>query len=334
MTATSALPFETRAVVRNRRRLFSTAYAARPLLERSLKSLHSELVTRQWFLPETSVTAEVEHYRKRYKDLHMVGPLPHLRNTIKGPHLHETTLSIRASLSFLNSARHGDEYVRPIALYYASAHLLGALSRAFFAWENDRSTHGLSFRAGARNDIAQTTIQIEPTGHFPRLALVCFLLWGEPSCFDPLVSYSAAPTIPISAGDILESFGRNEQPRIVSSLTLEELIGFDFDAQSENMRLRHGFQKYNGVAANAFLRDAIALYLASMLARYRIRQWQAILDGQSNDYRLFFEAVFDRFVEFTIDRVLLVLEKPTKTFADGTGYLHPSPFASWVIKPN
>jgi hypothetical protein len=330
VTATSALPFESRTIVRNRQRVLSTSHAARPLLASSLASLSTADVERQWFLPHTTVADELTHYRSRYAAHHTGGPIPRLRDHRQGARP-DTALAIRAALSFLDSAQTSDPFVRPIALYYASAHLFGALTRAFFEWENDKRTHGLRFVGVKGKDVDRTKVVVTETGHFPRLALTCFLLWGTPSCFDPIVAYSTKPCTPIVPDQILETFGNEERGPLVSELTLLELANFDFSGHAERMKQRFGLQKYNGVASNGFLRDAIALFAASMIARYRIQQWQSILEGTRNSYRVFFEAVFDRFVDFTIDRVLLILENPRKTFEDAIGYVMPSPFASHIL---
>jgi hypothetical protein len=123
MTATSALPVESRAIARKRQGVFATAHAAKPLLVQSCHVMSSEPVKRHWFLPPTTVALEIAYYRSRHAGVQSVGLLPRLRTVERGPRVRDCTLSVRA-VAFVESARTSDPFVRPVALYYASSHLL------------------------------------------------------------------------------------------------------------------------------------------------------------------------------------------------------------------
>jgi hypothetical protein len=64
--------------------------------------------------------------------------------------------------------------------------------------------------------------------------VTCFLLTGQPNCFSPPVTYSSKPTAHTGPGELLESFGKNEQGVPVTNLTLDELVNFDYGDPAED----------------------------------------------------------------------------------------------------
>lgn len=316
---------------RDRRRRLSLPHSAKGVLQASLAKLQALSASRAWTLPDTKFPDEVTHYRTRHTALALAGPRPSLRAALDDETAQKMALKIDAGLKFLDLAEGADPAVKPILLYYASAHLCGVYTRAFFTWEQDARLHGLT--CDFRRPIGQTAVRIEERGHFPRLA-TCFMLFGYPNLFCELVTYSAAPTAHTGAGELLERFGRVELGVPVSRLTLEEIAGFDYRGRLQELRVRHGFHKFTDRCATAFLVDVLLLFMASGLARYDVIRWREILEGKTNAHRLLFDSVFDRFEAFSADRLLAMLEDPLVTFESPLAPDRPSPYDNDQYKAN
>jgi hypothetical protein len=280
------------AEIAKRRRVLRLPYSARQVLEQSLKVACSAKKSRAWTLPESLLSEEVLHYRERDRHLKVRGPLPHLRSSIVPEIAEELSIKVNVALDFAQLAATAVPLIRPILLYYACAHLCGVYTRFLFTWKRDSFLHGLACSMD-KSAVGKTSIRVEK-GQFPRLAITCFLLSGQPSCFTPLVTYSERPTDHTADGGLLESFGKVEIGKPPGSFTLEELVGFDFAARLELVQRLHGFHKFKGLPSTAFLLDVITLFTASWLARYDVRGWNEILEGRKNDFRVHFEETFDR----------------------------------------
>lgn len=263
-----------------RRRSLRLPHSAHAVLSESLARLHQVIAPRWWALPPTSFSDEVAHYYSRHKELRAKGPRPRLRTAMSPSHAEEQALRIDVALSFADLGQRADPLIKPILLYYACAQLCGVFSRAFFDWELDQRNHGLE--CNYKEDVSKTQINIKDSGQFVRIAVTCFLFSSQPSCFSPLVSYSRQPTDHRGPGELLENFGKIELGEArIANLTLDELANFDFGTHLQKVRRTHGFHKFRGLPATAFLLDVLTLFLGSSLARYDVLRWKQILwEGQ------------------------------------------------------
>lgn len=317
---------QTKSETKKRLRALCLPHSANQILSQSLAQLHAAEGSRSWALPPTKFADEVLHYASRHRALGLKGPRPSLRGSLKPAFAEELALKIDSSLNFSKLASGADPLVKPILLYYSCAHLCGVYTRAFFEWQQDSRTHGLTCRHKP-GDVANTEVSIAKMGQFPRLVAACFLLSGMPSCFSKLVTYSSTPTAHTRSGELLEKFGKTEIGSPVAKLTLDELATFDYGKHLRTVRERHGFHKFKGLPTTAFLVDVITLYLGSSLARYDVLGWREILEGKNNSYRIHFEEAFDRFQSFTISSLLAMLENPLLTFDDRIIPSQPSPYS-------
>lgn len=238
------------------------------------------------------------------------GPVPKPRASISKTDAEEFALKIRAAVNFRDLSRDADPFVKPILIHYSLSHLLSVYARAFLDWEGDRPTHGLKV-SHARRSIETTSVTVQKYGSFPRLTVALFVLSGRPSALTPLITYSATPAANSGPGELLESFGKVEQAYPKNRLRLDELAAFDYRSVLREVRTRHGFHKFEGLSATAFLLDIIAVQMASSFARYDVLGWRAILEGRTNRYLLFFDEVFLRLTEFAFDRILEMLQHPS-----------------------
>lgn len=200
-------------------------------------------------------------------------------------------------------------------------------SRAFFEWDGDSLGHGLKWVPN--EDLSNARISIKSSGQFPRVAATCFLLGGYPSCFSPLVTYSRQPTHHAEPGGLLENFGKKEIDEArMASLTLNELVNFDFSTHLPRVRKTYGFHKFRGLPTTALLLDVITLFLGSSLARYDVLRWKRILEGKDNSYRIHFEETYERFLTFGTDLLLALLESPLQDFDQRLIPSQPSPYSA------
>lgn len=315
-----------KAQIAARRRSFRLPYTAKQSFASSLARLHAVSVPRAWVLPATSFSDEVQHYYSRHKTLIAKGPRPRLRAGITSELAEELALKIDAALSFAEIAETADPLVKPIVLYYSCAHLCGVYTRAFFEWDGDSRTHGISchYKPG---DLSNTIVSIEGAGQFPRIAATCFLLTGQPSVFSALVTYSAKPSVHVAPGELLHEFGQEEIGAPVKKLTLAELGAFDYGARLRAVRQRHGFHKFRGLPTTAFLLDVLTLFVGSSLARYDVLGWKKVLDGNDNSFRIQFEEAYDRYLTVGLDVLLASLEDPTLDFDRRLLPSQPSPYS-------
>lgn len=314
------------STIRKRRQEFRLPYTTRTRLTASLSSITSSVHSRSWALPDTSFSDEVKHYYKKHKNLSISGPRPKLRATINSKLSEEQAIKIDTGLNFAVLAESADPLIKPILLYYSSAHLCGVYTRAFFEWEKDNRIHGLSCQY-TLGDVGKAKVKIENEGQFARIAACCFMMTGRPSCFSTLITYSKAPTAHTSPGEFLEKFGNQEQGVPIKSLTLDELVSFDYGTQLNKVRERHGFHKFKGLPTTAFLMDIITLFLGSSLARYDVLGWKQVLEGKDNLYRIHFEDTFERFQSFMIDALLSRLDDPFSDFDKRLIPSQPSPYS-------
>ncbi len=315
---------QAKPIIRKRRQEYRLPYTAHRRLNASHVSLSSYIHSHSWALPETTYKAEIEHYSDRLNILRISGPRPKLRTRIEEKTPEGIALKIDTSLNFAALAENSDELIKPILLYYSSAHLSGVYTRAFFEWTKDNRTHGL--KCTYSKDVGKTKIKMV-TGQFQRLASTCFLLTGHPSCFSDLVTYSQSPTAHTGAGELLERFGNIEKGEPIKELTLDELVNFDYGEKLRKVRERHGYHKFKGLPSTAFLIDIITLFVASSLARYDVLGWKQVLEGKNNPYRIHFEDTFDRFQSFTIDALLARLDEPFSDFDNRLIPSMPSPYS-------
>lgn len=249
-----------------------------------------------------------------------------LRPVLTSADSEELAIKVDAGLNFLELAIRAEPMVRPILLYYACAHLCGVYTRTFFTWLHDSRDHGLSCTHQPRN-VEQTKISIKAKGQFPRLSTTCFLLAGQPNPFSELVTYAATPTTHTESGGLLEAFGKTEVGAPIRTLTLHQLASFDYGAQLRVVRQRHGFHKFSGLPATAFLIDVIGLFVASSLARYDVVGWREILTGRTTSLRIYFEETFERFQDYAVDALLAALEQPLRRFGASSSPHYPSPYS-------
>jgi hypothetical protein len=309
-----------------RRRSLRLPHAAHHILSEGLATLRAATASRCWTLPTTSFSDEVTHYHSRHKKLGAGGPRPKLRLDISSSLAEEQALKVDAALSFAELGERADPLVKPILFYYAWAHLCGVYSRTFFEWDRDSRSHGLTCIHKPR-DVANTQITIGRSGQFPRIAVTCFLLTGQPSCFSPLVTYSQRPTAHIAPGELLENFGKNELGVPILHLTLHELVNFEFGVRLKAVRQRHRFHTFRGLPTTAFLLDVLTLFVGSSLARYDVLGWKQILEGKDNAYRIHFEETYERFLTFGIDFLLASLEGPLQDSDRRLIPSQPSPYS-------
>lgn len=309
-----------------RRRSLRLPHAANSVFAAGLATLRGPAASRSWTLPPTLFPDEVAHYHSRHKALDAKGPRPNLRTAISSSLAEEQALKIDAALNLAELGERADPLVKPILLYYACAHLCGVYSRTFFEWECDNRSHGLTCQHKP-DDLPSTRIQVADSGQFPRVAVTCFLLTGQPSCFSPLVTYSRQPTAYTGAGELLENFGKKELGVPVTSLTLDELASFQYGVRLKAVRQQHGFHKFYGLPTTAFLLDVLTLFLGSSLARYDVVGWKRVLEGRDNSYRIHFEETYERFFTVGIDLLLRALEHPLQNFDQRLVPSQPSPYS-------
>lgn len=315
-----------RALIAKRRRALRLPHATNAVLSSSVEVAKSQKRSLSWCLPETSLPDEVLHYYSRHKALAVSGPRPKLRHNVCFEFAEELAIKIDAGLNFASLAETANHHIKPILLYYACAHLSGVYTRFLFEWDRDNRNHGLSC-SHHPGDVSKTKVSVSNNGQFARLAATCFLLTGSPSCFSTLVTYSTAPTAHTESGGHLEKFGKNEKDAPVNSLTLDQLLNFDFAKRLQLVRNHFGFHKFKGLPTTAFLIDIIILFVASSLARYDVLGWQQILDGKNNSYRIQFEEAFERFQRFMVDALLAAFENPFRDFDTRLFQMEPSPYS-------
>jgi hypothetical protein len=170
-------------------------------------------------------------------------------------------------------------------------------------------------------------VTVKKSGTFPRLETTLFLLWGWPSSFSELVTYARPPTQYTGPGELLEHFCKQEVGAPIASLTIDGIHKFDYRAQVQAVRVRHGFHKFNGLTLTAFLLDVMTLFMASSLARYDVLGWREILDGRTNPYLKTFEESFRRYRDFTADALLRAIEDPDVTLKNNLIPSEASPYA-------
>jgi hypothetical protein len=280
---------------------------AKRILGDAIKNLNTDTRSRSWTLPATTLADEVSHYQARHSELALPGPRPRLDNRRKLAAA-EVALKIDAAAKLRDLGAAADPLIKPVLLYYSAAHVLGAYSRAFLGWDGNVEKHGI--RCVRNLDLGQMSMQIEDDGFFPRLSTTLFLLTGSVTVFAELVTFSTRPTAHTAQGELLEKFCTEEVGNSIKKLTLNDLANFDFPAHLHVVRERHGFHKFKGLAGTALQIDILALFVASWLARYDIRGWKTVLDGDKVDYRVFFDEVFDRYVDFTFSATLDRLADP------------------------
>ena len=315
---------QAKQIIKKRRQTYRLPYTVHDRLKTNQAYLLSSKNSRFWALPDTEYKDEIVHYSNRLKNLNISGPCPKLRTELKKETSEEFAIKIDAALNFSALAESSDELIKPILLYYSSAHLCGVYTRVFFNWTKDKRSHGL--QCTYSKDVGETTIKIN-AGQFRRLASTCFLLTGHPSCFSDLVTYSQPPTAYTGAGEVLEKFGNVENGEPIKQLTLDELVYFDFGEELKKVRERHGYHKFKGLPTTAFLIDIITLFVGSWLARYDVLGWKQVLEGKSNPYRIHFENTFDRFQSFMIDALLACLDEPFFDFDKRLIQSMPSPYS-------
>ena len=312
--------------IHRRRRAYCLPHSVRRALSSGLDKLSASVVSRSWCVPATAFPDEVKHYRDRHKTLNARGPRPRLRTAITDDLSTEVALKIDAALNFAELGVAADPFVKPILLYYSCAHLCGVYTRAFFEWDCDTRTHGLSC-SHKPNDVANTKVTIESAGQFARLAATCFLLTGQASYFSQLVTYASSPSTHVALGELLHHFGNEEIGGPVAALSVEELLGFDFGSRLKAVRVRHGFHKYRGLPTTAFLLDVAILFVASSLARYDVLGWRQVLEGKSNSFRILFEEAYSRFLLFGVDALLRSIDEPLLDFDQRLRPSQPSPYS-------
>ncbi len=315
-----------RPLIVRRRRSFRLPDSAKKSFESSVARLQGANASRAWTLPATLFSDEVKHYYSRHKALSAKGPRPRLRTQITPDLAEELALKVDAALSFAELGERADPLVKPILLYYSCAHICGVYTRAFFEWECDSRTHGVSC-SHKPGDLANTAATVEGSGQFSRVAVTCFLLTGQPSSFSPLVTYSGKPSAHVAPGELLHNFGQNELGAPVKDLTLAELVAFDFGAHLKAVRTRHGLHKCRGLPTTAFLLDVLTLFVGSSLARYDVLGWKQVLEGKDNSFRIHFEETYERFLAFGIDLLLASLDDPLVDFDRRVLPSQPSPYS-------
>jgi len=175
---------QAKPIIKKRRQEYRLPFTVHDRLKTSHASLLNTKISRFWALPESVYRDEIVHYCKKLKDLGISGPHPKLRSSLEKRTSEELAMKIDAALNFAALAENSDELIKPILLYYSSAHLCGVYTRAFFNWTKDRHSHGL--QCTYRKDVGETIIKMN-AGQFQRLASTCFLLTGHPSCFSDLL---------------------------------------------------------------------------------------------------------------------------------------------------
>jgi hypothetical protein len=309
---------QAREEIPRRRLRLRMPYLAHDIFCASLDKLRCRVGSRYWTLPDTKFPDEVKHFRKRKDTLGLKRQSPMLRKGLPRRTTDVLSTRIDSALKLLEQAEREGPINRPIDVYYSCSTLCEVYSRIFFTWgANERKGHGISCRhQDDRRRVGQSTVNVQPNGTFPRLETTLFLLWGWPSCFSDLVTYSSRPTAHTGPGEYLEKFCAQEVGTPLTQQTLEDLYGFDYTAQVRALRLRHGFHKFNGLTPTAFLLDYMVLFVASSLARYDAAGWHEVLAGRSNPYRKLFEETFERYRDFTADALLSAIEEPSFTMRD------------------
>lgn len=301
-------------------------YTAKNILQDSLNQLNNLSRSLTLHLPETKFVDEVIHYSERSQVLTKKLSYPKLKKTIGLPAAKDLSTRLNIALRLIDLSKTVDKLIEPIILYYGCVQLCGIFTRAYFDWENDRQGHGVSFVL-SNEGVGEVSIKIEDHGMFPRLAATCFLRSGYPSCFTRCVTYLTKPISHNGPGEQLEHFGKCELGDPLRKITLQEIANFDYAKHVKKVLKKHGFHQFNGLTDTAFLIDIITLYLASMFARYNTLRWQEILDGETNPYRLHFDQTFERFRNFTTDRIVLMIGDVECQLDSWIGNIQCSPYS-------
>jgi hypothetical protein len=131
----------------------------------------------------------------------------------------------------------------------------------------------------------------------------------------------------VAAGELLHNFGKDELGAPLKSLTLAKLTAFDFGANLQAVRQRHGFHKFRGLPTTAFLIDVLTLFVGSSLARYDVLGWKQVLDGKDNSFRIHFEETYERYLTVGLDVLLASLDEPLGDFDRRLLPSQPSPYS-------
>lgn len=295
--------------VERTRRALALPHSAERILGQSLSYLHTASGSRGWSLPSTTFSSEVEFYRLQHQASGIKGPRPELRSTMDRKTAEDLALKLDASFEFVEMSQRASPYVSPILLYYGAAHATGAYSRAFFSWRKDSQKHGVAI-VHKQGNLAETAIRIEDSGHFKRLVATTFLLTGNPILYSELVTYAGVPEAHTEPGGLLEAFCQSRARQLPSTLTLGNLMQVNLREEVEKLRLEMGFHKWWGLPATLFVWDFLLILVASSLARYDVVGWRSVLEGKENDYRLRFDAAFERFRDAGFSHVAYTLSEP------------------------
>jgi hypothetical protein len=176
-------------------------------------------------------------------------------------------------------------------------------------------------------DVGLSSVGFLDRGLFTQLAVVSFLIHGQPNCFSPIVTYSqSTPIAHTGPGEMLESFCKVELGNPIRRLTLAELADFRIDEHAERVRERHGFRKVDAWSGTSWLLDVATLFIASSLARYDVRGWRSIIDGRENCFGLFFERAFERWRRYGLRLVARAMEDPEQWVNRPISVLEKSPY--------
>lgn len=327
--------------VERRRRALALPLAAEKVLDRALTSLHAASGRRVWGVKASNFPSEVGFYRAQHVANDLKGPRPELRTQVDAAAAESLALKLDASSEFLEMAQQASPFVSPVLLYYGAAHATGAYSRAFFSWRKDSQKHGVSVTH--KPSLSKTEIRFEASGHFQRLSAASFLLTGNPTPYSELVTYVGTPEAHTEPGGLLENLSQSRIPQQQHSLTLGDLMRVDLRQEVEKLRLQCGLHKWRGLPTTLFLWDFLLIFIASSIARYDVIGWRAVLEGKSNDYRLRFDAAFERFRDAGFSHVAYTLSEPRVFWAiesqslepeltwDTTTQKPPSPYSDWEI---
>jgi hypothetical protein len=296
----------------------STPKSLHTVLIEEQKKIHNELYSRLWALEETKLADEVQYFSNRMSSNGITETIPENAKGINVETANDLAVRVDIATQYLQLSKQADALVRPILLYYSFANITGALSNSYFSWNKYRRIHGL--KIDNAKDVWKTKITIKNNGSFPRLVITLFLLTGNPTPFDSLVTYQAKPVLHTGPGEALENFGKVEIGNPIKEITLAEIAKFDFETHDNNVKSTFGLHKGTGVCETAFLNDGLLLFVACSLARYRPLEWRNVLDGRLNDARLIFEDAFERYADFGFDRILSLMSNPLKVNQNGIGW--------------
>lgn len=314
-------------LIEERRRALQLPFEMKRVLEKALNSLSASRESRSWTVPETSFREEIDLYQKEHSLLKQKSPCPKLRTSISDAHAIEMAVKVRASLNFIELGQQADPIVKPILLYYGCIHLVGVWARSFFEWKNDKHSHGLAWSRG--NYLDECSVLTEVSGSFARAAVSCYIFKGQVGCFTPLVTFRGRPTEHTRKGGLLENFGVHKTRDPLKVLSLRDLADYAPLKTLNEINKYFGLHKNDGLPTTLFLLDIITLFMASSMARYDILRWKEVLDGETNNYRLHFEDVFDRVSSFSADLLLSLLEDPTSNFKRNLVYGFESPYSRY-----